>query len=127
MNAVQNKQEEMQRLLLTPSLMTESEKMIKYNHMPNDFLTYKEQLQPQAMLPQAVLQRPVNIPNIPNIHKIPDKRQEVPQVTPRQVRKRTSLLTPPATMDPANIPLPSSSASEDEQSTGKKKKKWHSF
>ena len=30
-------------------------------------------------------------------------------------------------MDPANIPLHSSSASEDEQSTGKKKKKWHSF
>ena len=75
------------------------------------------------MLPQAVLQPPVNIPNIP---KIPDNRQEVPQVTPRQVRKRASLLTPPATMDPANIPLPSSSASGYEQSTIKKKK-WHSF
>ena len=44
------------------------------------------------------------------------------------VRKRPSLLTPPATVDPVNIPLPSSSAassSEDEKST-KKKKKWFS-
>ena len=67
-----------------------------------------------------MLQQPVNIP------KIPANRQEVPQITPRQVRKRASLLTPPSTMDPANIPLPSSSASEDEQSA-EKKKKWHSF
>ena len=45
-------------------------------------------------------------------------------VTLRQVRKRVSLLPPPATMDPTDIPLPSSS--EDEQIV-EKKKKWHSF
>ena len=96
--------------------MTDSEKMIKYNELLNDFLSYKEQLQPKV-----VPQPPVNIPNIPK------SRQEMQQrVTPKLVRKRASLLTPPATIDPTNIPLPSSSASEDEQST-KKKKKWHSF
>ena len=82
-----------QRLLETPSLMTDSEKAIK------------------AI---KALQQPINIPNTPNI------LQEV-QPTPQQVRKRPSVLTPPATVDPANIPLPSCSASEDEQSTKKKK------
>ena len=116
MNAVQNKQEEMQRLLQTPSLMTDSEKAIKYNQMMNDIIAYKKKLQPQV-----TLQPPINIPHTPNI------LQEVQQQpTPQLVRKRPSLLTPPATVDPANIPLPSSSASEDEQST-KKTKKWFSF
>ena len=61
----------------------------------------------------------INIPNTPNI------LQEV-QPTPQLARKRPSHLTPPATVDPANLPLPSSSASEDEQSA-KKKRKWFSF
>ena len=88
--------------------MTESEKAMKYNQMMNDIIAYKKKLQPQVEL----LLPPVNIPNIPNI------RQEVHQQdTPRLVRKRPSLLTPPATVDPADLPLPSSSASEDEQST----------
>ena len=104
----------MQRLLQIPSLMKESEKAIKYNQMMNDIIAYKKQLQSQV-----ALQPPTNIPNTPNI------LQEV-QPTAQQVRKRPSVLTPPATVDPANIPLPSSSASEDEQST-KKKKKWFSF
>ena len=92
---------------------------MKYNQMMNDIIVYKKQLQPQV-----ALQPPVNIPNTPNI------RQEVHhQATPRLVRKRSSLLTPPATVDPANIALPSSSAassSEDEKSTTKKKK-WFSY
>ena len=83
----------------------------------NDELAYKKKLQPQV-----VLQPPINIPNIPNT---PNIRQEVRQATPQIVRKILSLLTPPSTVDSANIPLPSSSASEDEQST--KKKKWFSF
>ena len=78
MNAVQNKQEEMKRLLETPLLMTESEKVIKYNEMMNDFLAYKKHLQPPV-----AIQPPVNIPNNPNI------LQEV-QPTPQQVRKRPS-------------------------------------
>ena len=49
-NAVQNKQEEMQRLLQTPSLMTESEKAMKYNQMMNDIIAYKKQVQPQVVL-----------------------------------------------------------------------------
>ena len=68
-----------------------------------------------------MIQPPINIPNTPNV--LQELQQ---QPTPQQVRKRPSLLTPPATVDPANILLPSSSASEDEQST-KKKKKWFSF
>ena len=44
MNATQNKQEEMQCLLQIPSLMTESEKAIKYNQMMNDIIAYKKQL-----------------------------------------------------------------------------------
>ena len=109
MNAVQNKQEEMQRLLETPSLMTESEKAMEYNKMMNDIIAYKKQLQSQ------VAQQPhINIPNNPNI------LQEV-QPTSQLVRKWPSLLTPLATADPANLSLPSSSASEDEQSTKKKK------
>ena len=50
MNAVQNKQKEMQRLLQTPSLMTESEKAMKYNQMMNYIIAYKKQLQPQVVL-----------------------------------------------------------------------------
>ena len=50
MNAVQNKKEEMQRLLQTPSLMTESEKAIKYNQMMNDIIAYKNKLQSQVAL-----------------------------------------------------------------------------
>ena len=42
MNAVQNKQEEMQRLLETPSLMSDSKNAINYNQMMNDFLAYKK-------------------------------------------------------------------------------------
>ena len=112
----------MQRLLHIPSLMTESEKAVKYNQMMNDIIAYKKQLQPQV-----ALQPPVNISNIPNI---PNIRQEVHHpTTPQIVRKRPSLLTPPATVDPVNIPLPSSSAassSEDEKSTTKEKK-WFSY
>ena len=118
MNAVQNKQEEMQ----PPSLMTESEKAMKYNQMMNDIIAYKKQLQPQV-----ALKAPVNIPDIPNTANI---RQVVHhQATPQMVRKRPSLLTPPATVDPVNIPLPSSSAassSEDERST-KKNTNWFSY
>ena len=62
MNVVQNKQEEMQRLLETPSLMSDSEKAIKYNQMMNDFLAYKKKF-----LSQVVIQPPINIPNTPNI------------------------------------------------------------
>ena len=120
-NAVQNKQEEMHRLLQALSLMTESEKVMKYNQMMNDIIAYKKQLQPQV-----VLQPPINIPNIPNTPKI---RQEVHQSTPWQVRKRPSLLTPPTTVDPANIPLPDSSAvsSSEDQKTTTKKNKWFSY
>ena len=78
MNAVHNKQEDMQRLLQIPSLMAESEKAMRYNEMMNDIIAYKKQLQPQV-----TLQPPVNIPNI---------RQEVHHpTTPQMVRKRPSL------------------------------------
>ena len=89
MNAVQNKQEEMQRLLQIQSLLTESETAMKYNEMMNNIIAYKKKLQPQV-----ALQPPINIPHNPNI------LQEV-QPTPQLVRKRPSLLTPPATVDPA--------------------------
>ena len=39
--AVQNKQDEMHRLLQSP-LMTDSEKAIKYNKMMSDFIAYKQ-------------------------------------------------------------------------------------
>ena len=48
MNAVQNKQDEI------PSLMTESEKAMKYNEMMNDIIAYKKQLQPQVVLQPPV-------------------------------------------------------------------------
>ena len=44
MNAVRSQQEEMQRLLQTPSLMTESEKAMKYNQMMNGIIAYKNKL-----------------------------------------------------------------------------------
>ena len=83
----------MKRLLQTTSLMTESEKAMKYNQMMNDIIAYKKQFQPQV-----VLQPPITIPNTPNIwHEVHH------QPTMQLVRKRPSLLTPPATVDPANI------------------------
>ena len=110
-SAIQNKQEEMQRLLQNP-LMEEPEKAIKYNQMLNDFIVYKERAALE-LSPQVVLNSSVT----------PTPQQHEATWQPKMLTGKR-ILTPSIAVDPADIPLPLSS--EDEQSSVKKKK-WFSY
>ncbi len=107
--ATQNTQEEMNIVLQDP-LMSESEKVAKYDQMMRDFLTYKNKAALESK--QVVI--------IPQIAPVPPPVPPTPILVAR--RKRPSILTPPSTgrVDPAHVPLP---VSDDDMP----KKKWFSY